>query len=86
MSARITTQKALRRRRLNTFLWIAVLAAITISLIYYEKISWLYVLATLGVTGILGVVAFADLAHGEPVPASNPSETPVSSSNPAKRF
>jgi hypothetical protein len=39
------------------------LAAVVIILLYKEKADWLYVLATLGVTVLLVVVAFADL-HG----------------------
>lgn len=54
-----------RNRRLITFGWMAALAILTIFLIYREMTAVLYILATLGVTALLIVVAFADLAHGE---------------------
>lgn len=49
-----------------TFLWIAVLAVVTIFLIYKEMTAVLYILATLGVTALLVVVAVSDLGKGEP--------------------
>jgi heme O synthase-like polyprenyltransferase len=54
-----------RRRRMITILWTAVLAIVTIILIYKEMTALLYILATLGVTALLLVVAMADLAHAE---------------------
>ena len=54
-----------RRRRMFTILWTAVLALGTIFLIYKEMTAVLYILATLGVTALLVVVALADLAHAE---------------------
>ena len=48
-----------------TYLWIAALTALTISLIYWELTAILYILATVGVTVLLVVVATTDLAHGE---------------------
>jgi energy-converting hydrogenase Eha subunit E len=54
-----------RRRRIITVLWTAVLAIGTIILIYKEMTALLYILATLGVTALLLVVAMADLAHAE---------------------
>lgn len=51
-----------RNKRLLTYLWVAVLAIVTIVLIYKEQTAVLYILATLGVTAILLVVAFADLS------------------------
>lgn len=53
-----------RNKRLRTYLWVAVLALVTIVLIYKEQTAVLYILATLGVTAILLVVAFADLSKG----------------------
>jgi hypothetical protein len=55
---------------------LAALAAITIALIYYEQTEILYILATLGVTALLAVVALADLKGaqgitGEPVPGDD---------------
>ena len=54
-----------RRRKLMTFLWSLGLALVVITLIYLEKTAILYILCTLGVTVLLMVVAFSDLAHGE---------------------
>lgn len=49
-------------RRKVTLLWVVVMAAIIITLIYLERADLLYVLATLGVTALLVVVALADLS------------------------
>jgi hypothetical protein len=65
MSARTVTRKAHRRRRTITYLWILSLAAVTISLIYWEQTAILYILATLGVTVLLVVVAMSDLGKAE---------------------
>jgi energy-converting hydrogenase Eha subunit E len=54
-----------RRRKVITILWTAVLAVGTIVLIYKEMTALLYILATLGVTALLLVVAMADLSHSE---------------------
>ncbi|HEX9422569.1 MAG TPA: hypothetical protein VF899_04960 [Pyrinomonadaceae bacterium] len=54
-----------RRRKMITILWTAVLAIGTIILIYKEMTAVLYILATVGVTALLLVVAMADLAHAE---------------------
>lgn len=50
-----------RRRKLFTLLWTALLAVGTIALIYWEMTAVLYILATLGVTALLVIVALADL-------------------------
>jgi uncharacterized membrane protein YhaH (DUF805 family) len=54
-----------RRRKMFTVLWTAVLAIGTIILIYKEMTAVLYILATLGVTALLIVVAMADLSPAE---------------------
>jgi heme O synthase-like polyprenyltransferase len=59
------SQKRGRRRKSITYLWIAALAIVTVFLIYKEMTALLYILATLGVTAILLVVANADLSRGE---------------------
>ena len=56
-----------RRRRLITFIWATTLFVATSLLIYYEMTAVLYILATLGVTAILVVVAMSDLAKDEKV-------------------
>ena len=55
-----------RRRKLITVLWALLLAVLVIVLIYLEKTAILYILCTLGVTALLVIVAFSDLAHREP--------------------
>lgn len=55
-----------RRRKLMTALWALLLAVVVITLIYLEKTAVLYILCTLGVTALLLVVAFSDLAQREP--------------------
>ncbi|HSE33133.1 MAG TPA: hypothetical protein VLA93_16280 [Pyrinomonadaceae bacterium] len=52
-----------RRRKLITFGWSLALLLVVVVLIAFEKTAILYILATLGVTAILMVVAFADLDH-----------------------
>lgn len=54
-----------RRRKTFTILWTAVLAIGVIILMYYEMSALLYILATLGVTALLVVVALSDLHEGE---------------------
>ena len=54
-----------RRRKMFTILWAAVLAIGVITLIYYELTAILYILATLGVTILLVVVAVSDLHQGD---------------------
>ena len=63
MSQRIKPTK--NKRRAKTYLWIFGLALIVFLLIYFERTELLYVLATLGVTALLVVVATADLGVGE---------------------
>jgi amino acid permease len=54
-----------RRRKLITALWALALAVVVITLILLEKTAVLYILSTLGVTALLMIVAFSDLAHGD---------------------
>jgi len=54
-----------RKRRGFTYLWIAVLAVSVFLLIYFEQTALLYILATLGVTVLLVIVATADLGRVE---------------------
>jgi UPF0716 family protein affecting phage T7 exclusion len=65
MSQRIKTNKS-KRQRGFTYLWIAGLAVLIFLLIYFEQTALLYVLATLGVTTLLFVVALADIGHAGP--------------------
>ena len=54
-----------RRRKMITILWTSALAIGTIILIYKEMTALLYILATVGVTVLLVVVAMADLSPAE---------------------
>jgi len=60
----IKSKKAGRSRGF-TYLWILALAVLIFLLIYFEQTSLLYILATLGVTILLVVVALADLGRSE---------------------
>ena len=64
MSQRIRSNKT-RRSRGFTYLWILALGVSIFLLIYFEQTSLLYILATLGVTILLVVVALADLGRSE---------------------
>ena len=65
MSQRIQTNRA-KRRRGFTYLWIACLAALIFILIYKEWTEVLYILATVGVTTLLVLVAVADIGRAAP--------------------
>ncbi|HYR77672.1 MAG TPA: hypothetical protein VEM96_17785 [Pyrinomonadaceae bacterium] len=79
MSQRLRSNKN-KKRRGFTYLWIFGLAVLTFLLIYFEQTALLYVLATLGVTALLVIVALADLGRGdlstEPVTIPEPSIRP----------
>ena len=60
-----------RRRKMITVLWTALLAIGTIILIYKEMTAVLYILATVGVTALLIVVAMADLTAAEKLTNDN---------------
>ena len=64
MSQRIKAAK-IKRRRGFTYLWIFGLALLVFLLIYFEQTALLYIFATLGVTALLIIVAFADLGRSE---------------------
>ncbi|HZE73405.1 MAG TPA: hypothetical protein VE135_28170 [Pyrinomonadaceae bacterium] len=51
-----------RRRKTFTYVWMGLLSLGVIALIYWEQTALLYILATLGVTALLVVVALADLS------------------------
>jgi hypothetical protein len=64
MARSTTTTAAGGRKKGNrrmTLVWIALAAVIIVALIWTEQVALLYVLATLSVTGLLLIVAFADL-------------------------
>lgn len=76
--ARTTTATGSGRNksgRRMTLVWIALAAAIIIGLIWKEQVALLYVLATLSVTGLLLIVAFADLGGARrPLTAPAPND------------
>lgn len=48
-------------RRGVVFLWLGVIAIVTMTLVYLEQIALLYLVATVGLIVLLLVVAFSDL-------------------------
>ena len=60
----LTTNK--KRGRGFTYAWIACLAVLTFFLIYKELTEVLYIIATVGVTALLVVVAVSDIGHAAP--------------------
>jgi CHASE2 domain-containing sensor protein len=75
MSQRIRSNKA-KRSRGFTYLWIFGLAVLVIGLLWKEQTSLLYILATLGVTVLLVVVAMADLGRSERSSDTRPLSDP----------
>ena len=63
-----------RRRKTITGLWVLGISAVIIFLIYKEMSAVLYILATLGVTVLLLMVAFSDLAHTDGVDQTGPKD------------
>jgi hypothetical protein len=63
MGGRPTLAADRRRRKTITAMWMAGLSIGVVLLIYWEQSAILYILATLGVTALLAVVAMADLSH-----------------------
>ena len=63
MNGRKTLAGNRRRRKTITAFWMAGISLGVILLIYWEMTAILYILATLGVTALLIVVALSDLAH-----------------------
>ena len=63
MGGRTTLAGDRRRRKTITAMWMAGLSLGVILLIYWEQSAILYILATLGVTALLAVVATSDLRH-----------------------
>jgi hypothetical protein len=66
MSQRATrTEKHRKRnRRWMTLAWVVGVSALIIILLYRGRADWLYVMATLGLSALLVLVAFADLGGG----------------------
>jgi CHASE2 domain-containing sensor protein len=69
MSQRNRSGKA-KRSRWFTYLWIFALAVLIFGLLWKEQTSLLYILATLGVTILLVIVAIADLGQSVQPPTT----------------
>jgi hypothetical protein len=68
MSRRAPTSGAGHKRRSRkTLIWILIMTVIIIGLLYWEKIALLYVLATLGITVLMVLVAMADLGGSKKI-------------------
>src|SRR5215208_8032041 len=65
-----------KRRRRNSLLVSAVAVIIIVVLLMLEQVALLYLISTLGVAGLLLVVAFSDL-HGAQQPASALAPAPA---------
>ena len=62
MSQRLASNRGRKQGgRSLTFVWIGAVVLIVFLLIYFEQTAILYLLATLGLTALLLIVAFADL-------------------------
>jgi uncharacterized membrane protein YccC len=62
-------------RRTIALFWTVVVGIVIASLIYYEQISILYVLATLALVALLLIVGFADLEKISVDGSTTPAET-----------
>jgi hypothetical protein len=58
-------------RSRRSFIWVAAIGLVIFLLLYFEQTAILYVLATLGLTALLVIVAYADLKG-----AQTPGELP----------
>jgi hypothetical protein len=67
MSGRATLASSRRRRKIITIIWMTLLALVTIGLIHWEMSALLYILATLGVTVLLIIVALSDLGGADKI-------------------
>jgi peptidoglycan/LPS O-acetylase OafA/YrhL len=72
MSRRVSGAQGRKSRRTMTLLWVAVLVAVVITLLALEQTALLYVLATVGVTVLLVIVAMADLSGAHKTLAEAP--------------
>ena len=64
---RATATRARQKSRRKTLIWIGLATLVVLVLMALEQVALLYVLATLGVAGLLAVVAFADLQGAQQV-------------------
>ncbi|HKS27321.1 MAG TPA: hypothetical protein VJS44_05850 [Pyrinomonadaceae bacterium] len=72
MSQRVASNRGRKQGgRSLVWVWIGVVVLVIFLLIYFEQTAILYVLATLGLTALLLIVAFADLKD-----APNASDLP----------
>lgn len=59
----------------SIFRWVGGTTAMVVALLYYERADVLYILSTVGVAGLLMMVAFADLSGSQkdPGPIGEPN-------------
>ncbi len=65
MKNRSSLARGQGRRKTITALWTVALSIVTVLLVYWEMTALLYILATLGVTALLIIVALSDLTGSE---------------------
>ena len=70
----------IKRRRGFSYLWIPGFAVLIFLLIYFQQTALLYVLATIGVTTLLIIVAASDLGRSERPEGSLPTDAQAASS------
>jgi hypothetical protein len=70
--SRAAADVARKKRRRNSLLVSSVAIVIIIVLLATEQVALLYLIATLGVAGLMLVVAFSDLRGEQDVPAAVP--------------
>lgn len=71
-----TTSARSKRGRRKTLLWIVGMTAIVVALLYWERVALLYVLATLGLTALMVIVAMTDLGGSKQVAGETLAATP----------
>lgn len=78
MKQKILPGKTISRRK-KAFLLLILVAGIITTLLYFEQIALIYVLATLGLVILLTVVALADLEKVglEEIEPAEPAQTPA---------
>lgn len=89
MSRRASMAQGRKNQRRMTYLWVAAFVIVVIIMLYLELTALLYVLATVGMSILLVIVALADLSGArrslsEPVPTDDAAAigTGISSSMP----
>jgi cell division protein FtsW (lipid II flippase) len=70
LASKIEPKKRKFTRRMMTLIYFVITAVVIATLLAYERIDVLYILATLGLVVLLLIVAFADLeGRGKEIPS-----------------